>query len=187
MAKTPSVFTATPPFKNYILFLFTVALLGAQACSSTSKLPPAQTSLEFYDKYRNQAGFKASSIPVGLVTRIIGSQLDDSTITMLQGIKSIRLLSYAPENNKGQRFLTNRLLPEIQDVFKTPSYSSLPLSGPAGLELKVKEDQQKVKELAVFGQRRNGFVLLLVEGNMDQRMIQKVLKKIDPDLVAKDL
>ncbi|WP_071887810.1 DUF4252 domain-containing protein [Rufibacter sp. DG15C] len=187
MTTTPSVLTTTYPFKNYILFLFTAVLLGAQACSSTSKLPPAQTSLEFYDKYRNQAGFKSSSIPVGLVTRIIGSQLDDSTIAMLQGIKSIRLLSYAPENNKGQRFLTNRLLPEIQNVYKTPSYSSLPLNGPAGLELKVKEDQQKVKEMAVFGQRRNGFVLLLVEGNMDQRMIQKVLQKIDPDLVAKDL
>ncbi|QHL88427.1 DUF4252 domain-containing protein [Nibribacter ruber] len=187
MATSTSVITTNLHIRKYLLFLCTAVLLGAQACSSTSKLPPAQTSLEFYDKYRNQPGFKGNSIPVGLAARLIGSQLDDSTKAMLQGIRSVRMLTYAPENNKGQRFLTNSLLPEIQNVFKTPSYSSLPLNGPAGLELRVKEEQEKVKELAVFGQRSNGFLLLLVEGNMDQRMIQKVLQKIDPDLVAKDL
>lgn len=169
-------------FPRLLFFLGIVALLFTQACSS-SKLPPAQTSTEFYTKYRNEPGFSGTSVPVGLLSRVAGKELDADTRQLLSGVRSVRLLRYTPTDNKSQKFIDKQLLPEAKKIFNRSEYSLLPVDGPAGLELKVKEEQDKVKEMALYGKRSNGFVLLLVEGSLDQALLQKVIGKIDPDLV----
>ncbi|MBA9079300.1 DUF4252 domain-containing protein [Rufibacter quisquiliarum] len=166
-----------------LLFL---AVMAVQSCSSTSNLPPAQTTTDFFQKYRDQAGFKGTSLPVGLVTRYLSSGTTDSTLkAALTNISSIRVLTFTPTNRKSQKLLDKGLTRELDQVLQKESYANLPLLDEAAgaLQFKMRQANNQVQELVGYRKYGNNFLMLQVNGRFTRQQVEELLKKVDPDLL----
>ncbi|MFB9861749.1 DUF4252 domain-containing protein [Rufibacter immobilis] len=155
-----------------------------QACSSTSKLPPAQTASDFYQKYKNEAGFKGTSVPVGLVSRLVAKGVTDTTVrAALANISSIRTLTFTPTDKKSQRLLERELTKELDQVLQRENYTAVPLldTTPGALQFRMRQSNNEVQELVGYRKYGNNFTMVQVNGRFTQQQIEQMLRKLDPD------
>ncbi|WP_210463015.1 DUF4252 domain-containing protein [Rufibacter roseolus] len=157
-----------------------------QACSSTSKLPPAQSTAEFYQKYRNEAGFKGTTVPVGLVSKYLAKEITDTTLrAALTNISSVRVLSFTPTNRKSQRLLQQGLTQELDQVLQRDNYAAIPLldEAPGTLQFRMRQSNEQVQEIVGYRKYGNSFLMLQVNGRFTRQQVEQMLQKIDPDLL----
>ncbi|WP_165864836.1 DUF4252 domain-containing protein [Rufibacter latericius] len=158
----------------------------AQACSSTSKLPPAQSTSEFFQKYRNQAGFKGTTVPVGLVSRYLAKEVSDTTVrAALANISSVRVLTFTPTDRKSMRFLEQGLTQELDQVLQKDSYAAIPslTEDPGSLQFRMRQSQEQVQEIVGYRKYGNSFLMLQVNGRFTRQQVELMLQKIDPELL----
>ncbi|KAA6433288.1 DUF4252 domain-containing protein [Rufibacter glacialis] len=169
-------------FALVVALAFLTILSG---CSSTSKLPPAQTTADFYQKYKNEAGFKGTTLPIGLVTRYLLPKDADSTVTAaLANITSVRVLSFTPTNNRAQRLLERGLTQELDQVLQKENYENLPvvLDNPGALQFRMRAAQDQVQEIVGYRKYGNSFLMLQINGRFTRGQVEQLLKKIDPEI-----
>ena len=154
-------------------------------CSTTSKLPAAQSTAEFYQKYKNEAGFKGTTLPVGLVTRYLLPKDADTTVrAALANITSLRVLSFTPTNRKAQRLLESGLTQELDQVLTKENYENLPvvLDNPGALQFRMRTAQEQVQEIVGYRKYGNSFLMLQINGRFTRRQVEQMLQKIDPEI-----
>ncbi|RNI28640.1 DUF4252 domain-containing protein [Rufibacter latericius] len=167
-------------------FLAAAFFCLAQACSSTSKLPPAQSTSEFFQKYRNQAGFKGTTVPVGLVSRYLAKEVSDTTVrAALANISSVRVLTFTPTDRKSMRFLEQGLTQELDQVLQKDSYAAIPslTEDPGSLQFRMRQSQEQVQEIVGYRKYGNSFLMLQVNGRFTRQQVELMLQKIDPELL----
>lgn len=168
-----------------LLFVFTLGFISA--CSSTSKLPPAQTTNDFFQKYRNEAGFKGTTVPVGLVTRYLlpRSGPDTTLKAALSNITSIKVLTFTPTTRQAQRLLDRGLTQELDQVLTRESYESLAMSldNPGALQFRMRTANEQVQELVGYRKHGNSFLMLQVNGRFSRQQVEQMLQKIDPEVL----
>jgi hypothetical protein len=182
-----SVNTVSTFFSSRLFLFFTVmALTFATACSSTSNLPPAQSTADFYQKYKDQAGFKGTTLPVGLVSRFLLSRdAPDSTVqAALANITSLRVLTFTPTTNKAQRLLERGLTQELDQVLQQGSYENLPagLDNPGALQFRMRNANNQIQEIVGYRKHGNSFLMLQVNGRFTRNQVEMLLQKIDPEV-----
>ncbi|MFD1757935.1 DUF4252 domain-containing protein [Rufibacter sediminis] len=163
-----------------------VVLSAIQACSSTSKLPAAQSTGEFFQKYRNEAGFKGTTVPVGLVSRYISKEITDTTLqAALKNISSVRVLSFTPTTRQSRRLLERGLTQELDQVLQKDNYTAIPLldEAPGMLQFRMRQSNEQVQELVGYRKHGNSFLMLQVNGRFTRQQVELMLQKIDPDLL----
>ncbi|WP_207433983.1 DUF4252 domain-containing protein [Sabulibacter ruber] len=177
--------TCTPVLRRFLLLAGMAVIAMVQACSSTSKLPPAQSSTEFYQKYKSEAGFKGTTIPVGLVTRLFAKEVQDTTVrAALSNITSVRALTFTPTNRKAQRLLENGLTQELDQVLQKENYVAVPLldSAPGTLQFRMRQSNELIQEIVGYRKYGNNFLMLQVNGRFTPSQVQQLLKKVDPEV-----
>ncbi|GGK75782.1 hypothetical protein GCM10011405_24520 [Rufibacter glacialis] len=148
-------------------------------------MPPAQTTADFYQKYKNEAGFKGTTLPIGLVTRYLLPKDADSTVTAaLANITSVRVLSFTPTNNRAQRLLERGLTQELDQVLQKENYENLPvvLDNPGALQFRMRAAQDQVQEIVGYRKYGNSFLMLQINGRFTRGQVEQLLKKIDPEI-----
>ncbi|ALI98731.1 DUF4252 domain-containing protein [Rufibacter tibetensis] len=183
----PILFRTEQKKSSQRLFLYVAFLVFGliQACSSTSNLPPAQTTSDFYQKYKDQAGFKGTTLPVGLVTRYLLPKDADTTVqAALANITSVRVLSFTPTSRKSRRLLEQGLTQELDQVLLKSNYENLPevLDNPGALQFKMRQANEQVQEIVGYRKYGNSFLMLQVNGHFTRQQVEQMLQKIDPEL-----
>ncbi|MGV3541182.1 MAG: DUF4252 domain-containing protein [Rufibacter sp.] len=174
------------PIYRLIFLMALAAVFATQGCSSTSKLPPAQTTTDFYQKYRSEPGFKGTSVPVGLVTRYLSSEITDSTMrAALANITSVRVLSFTPTNRRAERLLEKGLTQELDKVLQKESYVPVPTleETPGSLQFKMRQNNDQVNEIVGYRKYGNSFLMLQVNGRFTSQQVEQLLKKVDPNIL----
>ncbi|WP_192822285.1 DUF4252 domain-containing protein [Rufibacter sp. LB8] len=170
-----------------LLLLMTLALaLTVGACSGTSSLPPAQTTTDFYQKYKSEPGFKGTSVPVGLVTRYLSNEVSDTTmLAALANLTSVRVLTFTPTNKRAQRLLEKGLTQELDQVLQKENYAALPMldAAPGTLQFRMRQTGEQVQELVGYRKYGNSFLMLQVNGRFTRSQVEMLLQKIDPELL----
>ncbi|WP_205500499.1 DUF4252 domain-containing protein [Rufibacter psychrotolerans] len=185
MQHLPTSRFRTPLLQRLLFFIGMVVLGTAQACSSTSKLPPAQSSTEFYQKYKAEAGFKGTTIPVGLVTRLFAKEIQDTTVrAALSNITSVRALTFTPTDRKARRLLENGLTQELDQVLQKENYTAVPFltETPGALQFKMRQANDQVQEIVGYRKYGNNFLMLQINGRFTRDQVQQLLQKVDPDV-----
>ncbi|UOQ78262.1 hypothetical protein MUN84_06650 [Hymenobacter sp. 5516J-16] len=82
-------------------FLLAVALLLLAGCRASGPGQPARTVAEFFNKYENRPGFKATDWNAGLTTRFLLGRIakiggDNDVSQALTAIRSARIITFAP-------------------------------------------------------------------------------------------
>ncbi|WP_181305066.1 DUF4252 domain-containing protein [Rufibacter sp. XAAS-G3-1] len=175
-----------PAFRQLSPFLAAVLLCIMQACSSTNNLPAAQSTTEFYQKYKNEAGFKGTTVPVGLVSRYLAKETTDTTLrAALANITSVRVLTFTPTTNKAQRLLERSLTQELDQVLQKDNYAAIPLldEAPGALQFRIRQSNEQVQEIVGYRKHGNSFLMLQVNGRFTRQQVEQMLEKIDPDVL----
>ncbi|AKQ46828.1 hypothetical protein TH63_16255 [Rufibacter radiotolerans] len=181
----PSRFSPKAILPGWALALVMAVLYVLPSCSTTSNLPPAQTTVDFYQKYKNEAGFKGTTLPVGLVTRYLLPKDADTTVrAALANITSMRVLSFTPTNRKAQRLLDHGLTQELDQVLTKENYENLPvvLDNPGALQFRMRTAQEQVQEIVGYRKYGNSFLMLQINGRFTRRQVEQMLQKIDPEI-----
>jgi hypothetical protein len=186
MQNLPSRFFPTALLNSLLPFFSGAVLFIFAGCSSTRDLPPAQTTADFFQKYKNEAGFKGTTLPVGLVTRYLlpKDAADTTTRAALANITSMRVLSFTPTNRKAQRLLESGLTQELDQVLTKENYENLPvvLDNPGALQFKMRAAQDQVQEIVGYRKYGNSFLMLQINGRFTRRQVEQMLQKIDPEV-----
>lgn len=184
---TPLLYTSQNfTSKRLLLYLVVVVAGIIQACSSTSNLPAAQSTSEFYQKYKNMDGFKGTTVPVGLVSRYLAKETTDTTLrAALANITSVRVLSFTPTSNKAQRLLEKGLTQELDQVLEKDNYAPIPLldETPGALQFRMRQSNEQVQEIVGYRRSGNSFLMLQVNGRFTRQQVEQMLEKIDPDVL----
>ncbi|WP_161486748.1 DUF4252 domain-containing protein [Rufibacter roseus] len=163
-----------------------ISFIVIQACSSTRNLPPAQTTTEFYQKYRNEAGFKGTSLPVGLVTRFLSKDADTTLQAALANVTSIRVLTFAPTNRRSARLLENGLTQELDQILQKSNYAAVPVlqNSQESLQFRMRQENGMVQEIVGHRNIGSSFMMLQVNGRFTPQQVQQMMQKIDPEALV---
>jgi hypothetical protein len=166
--------------------LLVLLLLGA--CRAAGPEKPARTVAEFFNKYENSPGFKATSYEPGLLTRIaigrIGRIAEGSdAMQALTAVRVIRGLTFTPTSS-GARNLTERgLLNEVDYLLKNERYEPLnTTSADAGNTYRYsvrRTGTDKVQEIVATTRLKDvpdSFVMLAISGDFTQQQLDQLTK-----------
>ncbi|SES93429.1 DUF4252 domain-containing protein [Hymenobacter actinosclerus] len=175
--------------------LLAIALLWLAGCRASGPGTPARTVAQFFSKYENRPGFKATDWNAGLATRFLLGRLgklggNSDLSQALTSIRSAKILTFTPTSNSAQQLLTDGLDKEVAGLLASERYTPLPVANadpdiPNQLRYSVREQNDRVTELvAVGGEKTTGsFVLMAISGSFTRAQVAE-LSKVLPNVAS---
>jgi hypothetical protein len=173
---------------RFLLLLF-LALTGCRAGGPST---PAVTVAQFYNKYENRSGFKATEWSADLLQRLAlvkaakllgGSELTNA----ITSIRAAKVISFTPTTGAAQDLALQGLRQEATSVLQSQKYE--PLSVGTALsndyQVSVRANGDKVSEFAALGALpdvADSFVMVSVDGNFTRSQVQALAKYL-PQIV----
>jgi Domain of unknown function (DUF4252) len=174
-------------------FLLAFGLLLLAGCRAGGPGNPARTVAEFFNKYENRSGFKATDWNAGLGTRFVlgriaklGGGTDISEA--LTSIRTARILTFTPTTGSARDLVTEGLTKEVDGLLANERYTPLPVNtaeGPNQMRYSVREQNGKVSEFVAVGTQgsTDSFVLVSVAGNFTREQVAQ-LSKVLPSVIS---
>lgn len=158
-------------FLKQILFTWIVLIL----MSSCSEGPNTGSFANFYNANKDNEDFFTFNVSPTLA-RLFLSKEDRETIDFLKGMKSIKLMVYKGDEQKGTYYAQSlkRSLPEAryQDMMTVNN-------GGDKIEFKVRERCNKIREMIVIVADEESFVALDLKGRISLEKAIDLAKKVD--------
>ncbi|GAB3235100.1 hypothetical protein GCM10027346_24520 [Hymenobacter seoulensis] len=177
--------------RNYS-FLLAVVLLLLAGCRASGPGTPARTVAEFFNKYENRPGFKATDWNAGLTTRFllgkIGKLGGDNDISQaLTAVRSAKVITFAPTTNSARDLVTEGLTKEVEGLLANERYTPLVVAetdNPNRLRYSVREQGGRVSEFVVVGNQgsTDSFFMASVAGNFTREQVGQLVKVL-PNVV----
>jgi Domain of unknown function (DUF4252) len=173
-------------------FLLAVVLLLA-GCRASGPGTPARTVAEFFNKYENRSGFRATDWNAGLGTRFLLGRLGKlgggTDLTQaLSSIRSARIITFTPTSGSARNLVTEGLIREVDGLLANERYSPLAATNPDlpnQLRYSVREQGGKVTEFVAVGKQEttDSFVLMSVAGSFTREQVAE-LGKVLPNVIT---
>ncbi|WP_139925883.1 DUF4252 domain-containing protein [Hymenobacter sp. DG01] len=179
---------------RHFSFLLALALMVLAGCRASGPGSPARTVAEFFNKYENRPGFKATDWSAGLTTRFLLGRIakigGDNDITQaLTSIRSAKIITFAPTTGSARNLVTEGLDKEVEGLLANERYTPLPISAsadnPNQLRYSVREQGGRVTEFVAVGKQEaaDSFVLVSVAGNFTREQVGQ-LSKVLPNVIS---
>lgn len=160
-----------------------VALLLMVSCRAAGPERPARTVAEFFNKYENRSGFKATDWNAGLTTRLLlgrlGSLGGDNELTQaLSSVRSFRVLTFAPTSNSAQKLVANGLVDEVNGLLANEKYTPLTATA-GGMRYATRQQGDRVTEVVATSNVSGvpeSFMLMSIGGNFTQAQLAQLVK-----------
>ncbi|WP_167851962.1 DUF4252 domain-containing protein [Hymenobacter elongatus] len=174
--------------KNRILTLWVlITLLAATSCRTSGPGTPARTVAEFFSKYENRSGFKATDWSAGLTTRLLLLKLgnlggDNELTQVLSSVRSVKVLTFSPTSNSAKSLVAEGLNKEVDGLLANERYSPLPVASEAGtavMRYSARQQGDRVKEVVATGNVQGApesFMLVSVSGDFTQSQLDRLVK-----------
>ncbi|OWP63932.1 hypothetical protein CDA63_06885 [Hymenobacter amundsenii] len=172
-----------------------VALLLLAGCRASGPGTPARTVAQFFTKYENQPGFKASDWNAGLMTRLLLGRLSKlgggtDISQALSSVRNARFITFTPTSGGARRLVAEGLNEEVAGLLANERYTPLAIADadpdiPNQLRYSVREQGGKVTEFVAVGQQQttDSFVLVSVAGSFTREQVAQ-LSKVLPNVLA---
>lgn len=174
-------------------YFLAVVLLLLASCRASGPGTPARTVAEFFNKYENRPGFKATDWNAGLTTRFLLNRIgklggDNDVSQALSSIRSARVITFAPTTGSARNLVTEGLNKEVEGLLANERYTPLAVAesdNPTQMRYSVREQGDRVSEFVAVGKQdaSDSFVLVSVAGNFTRAQVGQ-LAKILPNVVA---
>ena len=160
-----------------------VALWLLAGCRASGPGRPARTVAEFFNKYENRSGFKATDWKAGLTTRFLLGRLgklggDNDLTEALSSIRSFRILTFTPTSQSAQRLVSEGLVEEVNGLLANERYTPLTTSS-GNLRYATRQQGDRVSEVvattSVSGVP-DSFMLMSIGGNFTTSQLNQLLK-----------
>lgn len=172
--------------------LFLLVLLALAGCRAGGPGSPALTVAQFFNKYENRDGFKATEWSADLLQRLAlvkaakllgGSELTNA----ITGIRAARVITFAPTNADARALAQQGLRQEATQVLQSQKYEPLSAGTTAGsdYQISVRSRGDRVSEFAAVGalpDAADSFVMVAVEGNFTRSQVTALAKYL-PQIV----
>lgn len=171
-----------------------LVLFWLGACRASGPEQPARTVAEFFSKYENRSGFRATTYQPDLLTRVVlgrlGKVSDADALQAITNIRTVRAITFAP-TSAGSRNLNERgLQGEVDGLLRNERYEPLPTreasAGNAQYRYAVRRSGDKIREVVATGRQADApesFVMLAISGDFTQSQLEQ-LQKILPGLTG---
>jgi hypothetical protein len=169
-----------------------MGLLLLGSCRAAGPATQARTVAAFFNKYEKQPGFHTTEWSADLLQRLalvrVGKLLGGNELTnAITGIRSARVLTFAPTTSRALNLSQQGLLSEATGLLQAEKYTALTSGSVAGTNYNsvIKASGDKVSELVATGTLPNAadsFVLVQVEGNFTRAQAE-ALSKVLPEVV----
>ncbi|WBO83254.1 DUF4252 domain-containing protein [Hymenobacter yonginensis] len=169
--------------KRTFLWLPLVVLLLLAGCRAAGPERPARTVAEFFNKYENRSGFKATDWSAGLTTRLLlgrlGSLGGGSDLTQaLSSVRSFKVLTFAPTSNSAQKLVADGLVQEVNGLLANERYTPLTTTG-GNMRYSTRMQGDRVTELVTTSSvsgAPDSFLLMSIGGNFTREQLDQLLK-----------
>ena len=160
-----------------------VALLLLPGCRASGPGRPARTVAEFFNKYENRSGFKATDWKAGLTTRFLLGRLgklggDNDLTEALSSIRSFRILTFTPTSNSAQKLVSEGLVGEVNGLLANERYTPLTTSS-SNVRYATRQQGDRVSEVvattSVSGVP-DSFMLMSIGGNFTKGQLDQLVK-----------
>ncbi len=179
--------------KRLLSAVFPVFLLMLLAgCRAGGPGTQARTVAAFFAKYEGREGFHTTDWSADLLQRLAlvkaAKMLGGSELTNgITGIRSARVISFAPTTPAARALAQQGLRQEAADVLQSEKYTVLSAGAPTATsyQISTRGSGDKVSEFAATGQlpdAADSFVLVAVNGNFTRAQVE-ALGKYLPALV----
>ncbi|TGE22879.1 DUF4252 domain-containing protein [Hymenobacter metallicola] len=174
--------------KNRILTLWVlIALLAASSCRTSGPGTPARTVAEFFNKYENRSGFKATDWSAGLTTRLLllklGNLGGDNELTQaISAVRSVKVLTFSPTTGSARELVAEGLTKEVDGLLANERYKPLPVTAEAGttvMRYSAREQGDRVKEVVATGNVQGApesFMLVAISGDFTKSQVDKLVR-----------
>jgi hypothetical protein len=174
---------------RFPLFFLFLLLVG---CRAGGPGTPARTVAQFFNKYENRSGFKATEWSADLLQRLAlvkaakllgGSDLTDA----ITGIRAARVISFTPTSSSARELAAEGLRQEANGILQGEKYTPLSTAGFGGSNyaISTRGSGNSVSEFAALGTLpdvADSFVLVSVQGNFTRSQVE-ALGKYLPQIV----
>ncbi|SNR42191.1 MULTISPECIES: DUF4252 domain-containing protein [Hymenobacter] len=168
-------------------FLTALALLLLAGCRAGGPGNPARTVAEFFSKYENRPGFKATDWSAGLTTRLllgrIGKLGGENDISQaLSAVRSVKVLTFAPTTSSARELVAEGLTKEVDGLLANERYTPLTTSATdqtAVLRYSARQQGDRVTEFVATGNVQgapDSFMLISVAGNFTREQVNQLTK-----------
>ncbi|WP_185816880.1 DUF4252 domain-containing protein [Hymenobacter metallilatus] len=174
-------------------FLLGMVLVLLAGCRASGPGTPARTVAEFFNKYENRSGFKATDWNAGLATRFILGRIakiggDNDVSQALTSIRTARILTFTPTSGTARDLVAEGLNKEVDGLLANERYTPLATVNsdmPNQLRYSVREQGGKITELVAVGKQEttDSFVLMAVSGSFTREQVM-ALSKVLPNVVS---
>ncbi|WP_345236076.1 DUF4252 domain-containing protein [Hymenobacter saemangeumensis] len=167
-----------------VLFLF-LFLVG---CRAGGPGTPARTVAQFFSKYENREGFKATEWSADLLQRLAlvraAKLLGGSDLTnAITSIRAARIITFTPTSGSARDLAQQGLRDEAAGILRNEKYQPLSTAGFGGssYQVSVRGSGDKVSEFAALGQlpdAADSFVLVSVNGSFTRSQVETLAKHL---------
>ncbi len=160
-------------------------LLLLAGCRAAGPERPAKTVAEFFNKYENRSGFKATDWSAGLTTRLLLSRLGNlgggSDLTQaLASVRSFRVLTFAPTSNSAQKLVADGLVQEVNGLLANEKYTPLVTTESNNtMRYSARQQGDKVSEVVATSSVSgvpDSFMLMAIGGNFTRAQLDQLVK-----------
>jgi len=169
-------------FPAFLLFLFLVG------CRAGGPGTPARTVAQFFSKYENRSGFKATEWSADLLQRLAlvkaAKLLGGSDLTnAITSIRQARIISFTPTSGAARDLAGQGLRDEATGILRGERYEPLSAAGFGGssYQVSVRGSGDKVSEFAAIGQLpdvADSFVLVSVNGSFTRAQVEALARHL---------
>jgi hypothetical protein len=168
-----------------------VAVLGLAltvSCRTSGPETPARTVAEFFRKYENRSGFKATTLSAGFTTRLLLARLgklggNNELAQALTSVHEIRMLTFTPTTDRAQRLVAVGLNKEVDGLLASERYTAIPVSADSAsttiTRYAIRQQGDRVPELVATGNVEavpESFALIAVSGNFTRSQVDELIK-----------
>ena len=174
--------------RRFLLLVF-LALAGCRAAGPGT---PAVTVAQFFNKYENRSGFKATEWSADLLQRLVlvkaakllgGSELTNA----ITNIRAAKVISFTPTTGVARELANQGLRQEATSILQSQKYEPISVGSAlsSDYQVSVRANGDKVSEFAAIGALpdvADSFVLVSVNGNFTRSQVMTLTKYL-PQLV----
>ncbi|UYZ59124.1 DUF4252 domain-containing protein [Hymenobacter latericus] len=165
-----------------------LVLLWLGACRAAGPETPARTVAEFFNKYENRSGFRATTYEPNFLTRIVLGRVsrmsDADAVQALTAVRSIRALTFTPTSARARNLTERGLLDEVDGLLRNERYEPLnapSAEGAAGntYRYSVRRTGDRVREVVATSRVQDvpdSFILLAISGDFTQAQLDQLTK-----------
>lgn len=172
-------------------FLSLVAILAltlTAGCRTSGPENPARTVTEFFRKYENRSGFKATTLSAGFTTRLLLARLgklggNNELAQALTSVREVRLLTFTPTTDRAQRLVAAGLSREVDGLLASERYTPLPVAADSGSttinRYAIRQQGDRVQEMVATGNVDavpDSFAMVAVSGNFTRAQVDELVK-----------